>query len=373
MTGLYVHVPFCQKKCHYCNFVIALAGSHESRRAFAEALHQEIERKAGSFHETIFETLYFGGGTPSRLEPSELEWLFRELKRNFKFRPGAEITCEVNPGDVGLDKAMLLRKLGVNRVSLGAQTFHDDTLQHLNRTHLSGDIGSCFRYLRDAGIENISLDLILALPGEFWDRAKDSLEKAVALKPDHISLYELTILEKTVFGELHRQDRLNLPGEEEQFEILENARQFLKGCGYRHYELLSFAKPGFESKHNQLYWANEEYLGLGPGAFSYINGKRYRFADSYESYVSKIGAGDWSLFEEEILSEEKKLIESFLLALRLKEGAAAARFEPLLHEFKEEIESLEERGLLIRESGRVRLTEKGKFFAETVFAELSKK
>ncbi len=373
MIGLYVHIPFCQKKCHYCNFVIALAGSHDSRRAFAEALHHEIERQSAYFQETTFETLYIGGGTPSRLEPTELEWLFHELKRNFKFRPGAEITCEVNPGDVGLDKAMLLRKLGVNRVSLGAQTFHDDTLQHLNRTHLSGDIGSCFRYLRDAGIENISLDLILALPGEFWDRAKDSLEKAVALKPDHISLYELTIEEKTVFGELHRQDRLNLPSEEEQFEILENARQFLKGCGYQHYELLSFAKPGFESKHNQLYWANEEYLGLGPGAFSYINGKRYRFADSYESYVSKIQAGDWSLFEEEILSEEKKLIESFLLALRLKEGAAAARFEPLLHEFKEEIESLEERGLLIRENGRVRLTEKGKFFAETVFAELSKK
>ncbi len=373
MTGLYVHIPFCQKKCHYCNFVIALAGSHDSRRAFEEALHHEIEHNAGPMSETVFDTLYLGGGTPSRLESREIEWVFHELRRNFRIRPGAEITCEVNPGDVDLRKAMLLHKLGVNRVSLGAQSFHDDTLEKLNRTHRAGEIESCFRYLRDAGIQNISLDLMLSLPGESWGKVQVSIEKAVALKPEHFSLYELTIEEKTVFGEMNRQGRLELPDEDAQFEILENARMFLKKSGYIHYELLSFAKSGYESKHNQIYWANEDYLGLGPGAFSYIEGRRYRFADSYDSYLSKIQKGDWSLFEEEVLTEKKKLIESFLLALRLKAGASLDKFGGLLREFSDEIESLEERGLVVREEGYVRLTEKGKFFAETVFAELSKK
>lgn len=373
MTGLYVHIPFCQKKCHYCNFVITLAGSHDSRRAFQEALHREMEHYARPMSETVFDTLYLGGGTPSRLESHELEWVFHELKRHFRFQPGAEVSCEVNPGDVDLHKAMLLRKLGVNRVSLGAQSFHDDTLERLNRTHRSAEISSCFRYLRDAGISNISLDLMLSLPGEDWSRVSESLEKAAALRPEHFSLYELTIEEKTVFGAMSRQGKLELPDEESQFEMLENARVFLKESGYTQYELLSFAKPDFESRHNMIYWANQDYLGLGPAAYSYIKGRRYRLADSYESYLRKIQGDDWTAYEEEILSDEKKLIESFLLALRLKTGARMDRFAQLIVSFQEEIESLEERGLLEKEEGCIRLTEKGKFFAETVFAELSKK
>jgi oxygen-independent coproporphyrinogen-3 oxidase len=259
----------------------------------------------------------------------------------------------------------------MNRVSLGAQSFHEHTLRSLNRAHCVTDIESSFRHLREAGFENINLDLILSLPGESWSMVLASLEKAVLLKPNHISLYELTIEEKTVLGRLQQEGKLNLPSEEEQLGILSKARDFLQEAGYRHYELLNYAKPGFESRHNQLYWANEEYLGLGPGAYSYFDGRRFKNSESYEQYLDKIFRGVWTACEEEVLDAKKKETESFLLALRLTDGANTGRFHSLIEDFEDEISDLCEKGLLIREENRVRLSCKGQFFAETVFAELS--
>ena len=184
-------------------------------------------------------------------------------------------------------------------------------------------------------------------------------------------MYELTIEEKTVFGHLHHEGKLELPGDDEQFDILSRARLFLQVAGYRHYELLNYAKPGFESKHNLLYWANEEYLGLGPGAYSYFDGRRFKNSDSYEQYQEKISSNDWSPREEEMLTGKKKVIESFLLALRLTDGVEEKRFHTLLEDFKDEIDSLCEKGLLLRENSRIRLSAQGQFMAETVFTELS--
>ena len=371
MTGLYIHIPFCRKKCHYCNFVIAPVGSAMSRSSFLAALEKEAEHFATRFSDVIFETVYLGGGTPSTLELDEWEWLFHILRRNFRWKADAELTCEVNPGDADLNKAFFLKKLGINRVSLGAQSFHEETLKRINRAHHAGDIESSFRYLRDAGFKNINMDLILSLPGESWSLAQASLEKTIHLNPEHISLYELTIEEKTVFGRLAHEGKLSLLGEEEQFAVLSNARVFLQKAGYRHYELLNYAKPGFESRHNQLYWANEDYLGLGPGATSYFDGRRFRNSDSYEQYLEKISRNDWSAHEEEILDAKKKEIESFLLALRLADGASVERFHLLILNFEEEIDDLCEKGLLIKVEGRLQLSAKGQFFAETVFTELS--
>ena len=371
MTGLYVHVPFCKKKCHYCNFVIAPAGSAGSHEVYLDALEKEAAHYAPRFSGTLFETVYLGGGTPSTLRPGEFERLFHILKDRFHWKRDAELTCEMNPGDLDGDKAFFLKDLGMTRASLGAQTFHDETLKKLNRAHGAGEIESSFRHLRDAGFKNINMDLMLSLPGEPWEAVRESLEHAVALSPDHISMYELTLEEKTVFGNLHREGKLGLPGEEEQFETLSKARLFLQEAGYAHYELLNYAKPGFESRHNLLYWANEEYLGLGPGAYSYFDGRRFKNSDSYEQYQDKIGRGDWAAREEEALDEKKKDIESFLLALRLTLGADERRFHSLLLDFRDEIAALCEKGLLAREKGRVRLSVKGQFFAETVFTELS--
>lgn len=371
MTGLYIHIPFCRKKCHYCNFVIALASSDKRRGAFLEALSKEAAHYAERFSDVIFDTVYLGGGTPSTLEADELEQLFQCLHKNFRWKIDAELTCEVNPGDVDPDKALLLKKLGVNRVSLGAQSFHEETLRRLNRTHQAQDIESSFSNLRAVGFKNINLDLILSLPGEPWSAVQASLKKTMCLNPEHISLYELTVEDKTVFGRLAREGKLNGPGEEEQFAILSNARAFLKKAGYRHYELLNYAKPGFESKHNLLYWANGEYLGLGPGAYSYFDGRRFKNSESYEQYVDKIAKNNWNAHEGEWLDDKKKAIESFLLALRLTDGTDVRRFGPVIKDFEDEISDLCKKGLLVKENSRIRLSPKGQFLAETVFAELS--
>ncbi len=351
--------------------MIAPVGSSASRGLFLQALETEAKHYAERFAEVVFETVYLGGGTPSTLEAEELERLFAIIRRYFHWKENAELTCEVNPGDADLEKALLLKKLGVNRVSLGAQSFHADTLERLNRAHSAQQIEHSFRHLRDAGFKNINLDLILSLPGESWNKVRASLEKTMALGPEHISLYELTIEEKTVFGRLHQEGKLNLSNEEQQWTILSNARIFLQQAGYRHYELLNYAKTGFESRHNLLYWANQDYLGLGPGAYSYFDGRRFKNSDSQERYLDKISRNDWSADEEEVLDPKKKETESFLLALRLAEGVSMDRFYSFVEGSKEEIVGLCEKGLLIREANRLRLSPRGQFFAETVFAELS--
>ena len=336
-----------------------------------EALEKEANHISPGLEGIVFDTVYLGGGTPSVLNEAEFEMLFRMLRSRFHWKPDAEITCETNPGDIDAGKAALLKKLGVHRVSLGAQSFHDETLKRLNRAHDADAITSSFRLLREAGFTNINLDLILSLPGEGWDKAKISLEKLAALDPEHVSIYELAIEEKTFFGTLHRRGELKLPDEDEQFDILSNARCFLQDHGWRHYELLNYAKAGFESRHNLLYWANEDTVGLGPGAYSYYKGRRSRLTDSYRQYLAKTASGDWTPLEEETLSEEKKASESFVLALRAVEGAKKERFSSTIERLKDEIFDMTEKGLLKEEGGRIKLTARGQFLAETVFAELS--
>ena len=368
MTGLYVHVPFCLKKCHYCNFVITLS---KGRGEFLDSLAAEAAHAAGSFEGRDFQTLYVGGGTPSALSVPETRELFSILHKNFSLKKTEEQTWEANPLDVTEEKAACWRELGINRVSLGAQSFRDKTLEAINRDHTSNTIHRAAEILRKEGFGNLSVDLILSLPNETVEDVTFSLNEAMKLRPQHVSLYELTIEKKTVFGSWHEQGRLSRPCEEEQIKMLALARDFLKEEGFIHYELLSHAKPGFESWHNRIYWANREYLGLGPGAFSYWGGRRFRHSGSYEEYVGKIQKKDWSAREEETLDAQAKEIESFLLALRLAEGAAADRFKSLLKKMEKNLEALQEKGLLLRDRRSIRLTPKGQLFAETVFSELS--
>ncbi|MBI4432513.1 MAG: radical SAM family heme chaperone HemW [Candidatus Omnitrophica bacterium] len=365
MPGLYVHIPFCSKKCHYCNFVVTLASSQSAHEDFFQVLEREVAARAGSFAGRVFETLYIGGGTPSLVDAGGMKKLFDLLHAHFQFKSDAEVTLEANPGDVTVEKATAWRGMGINRVSLGAQTFNDATLARLNRSHDAYAIGESFGILRNAGFGNLSLDLILSLPGEGMADVEHSLRSAVALGPEHVSLYELTIEEKTKFWRDVQEGKLDLPGEDLQLEMLSFARSFLKRSGFGHYELLSYAKPGLESRHNQIYWANGEYLGLGPGAFSYENGRRTQLAASVDEYFRKIKNQDWEPVESEILSPEKKARETVLLALRLTEGADVGTVP------RRAIQKLKENGLVEETPEKIRLTAKGQLFAETVFAELS--
>ena len=371
MTGLYLHIPFCRKKCHYCNFVITSTGASSKRSGFLSVMKKEIAHHRDRFAKVFFDTLYFGGGTPSQLNEEEMADIFVTLRSAFRLREGIEITCEVNPGDVDLRRAQTLKTLGFNRISLGAQSFHDATLKRLNRSHYADEITRSFHALQDAGFKNINLDLILSLPGETLEDVKFSLERAVKIKPQHVSLYELCVEEKTVFGMQVKKGTLCLPSEETQVEMLAFARRYLKECGFEHYELLNYCRPGFGSKHNLLYWENRDYLGLGPGAFSYFDGRRFQNSETYEEYISKIGAGDWSATEEETLTAEKRETESFLLALRLTRGVRKERFSAWLSRRRPSVDALRSKGMLAEASGYVRLTPQGQFFAETVFTELS--
>jgi oxygen-independent coproporphyrinogen-3 oxidase len=369
--GLYVHIPFCARKCHYCNFVIAPAGGTQRQDDFLKALEKEASRRAPDFEEETFDTLYIGGGTPSTLGPRQTERFFGFLRRLFRFREDAEITYEINPESVDSEKALVYRRLGINRASLGAQSFDDRTLKQLNRAHGVKEIFHSFERLRNAGFDNINLDLILSLPNQTLSQVEHSLRQVIALGPEHVSIYDLTIEDKTVFGQWKKQGRLSLPPEEEQIRMLELAQPMLAQNGIVRYELLNYARPGFESRHNLLYWANEEYLGLGPGAFSYRKGKRFRYADSYQSYLTKIQENDWTHFEEETLTPQKRQIESFLLALRLAKGADLERFKSLIPKLVPTLASLEEKGLLAKKHGAICLTQRGQLLAETVFSELS--
>lgn len=371
MIGLYIHIPFCKKKCHYCNFVVTTARRASGYYEFLTALEKEMAFYRDGLSERSFDTLYLGGGTPSTFTADEMSRLFRLAHQNFKIKAGAEITCEVNPGDVDCEKADAYRRAGINRVSIGVQSFNENTLRRLNRDHGVSEIFRCFEILKKAGFQNISLDLMLSLPGETLKDVEYSLKQAVGLEPQHISLYELTIEERTVFGRQSHRGKLDLPDEALQLEMLSQARTYLKTQGYEHYELLSYARKGFESRHNLIYWANEEYLGLGPAAYSYIGGKRYRQSRAVDEYFEKVKNEDWSTIEEECLSADKKEIESFLLALRLSEGAQRRRFAGVLDQFKDSIQGLKEKGLVEEGVKNIRLTPQGQFFAETVFAELS--
>jgi len=371
VTGLYLHIPFCIKKCHYCNFVITNSGSQDKKTEFLSSLEKELDHYHDRFRNVFFETLYLGGGTPSSLSEEALKELLSLIGSHFKFKKDAERTCEVNPGDLDENKIRVLKEFGVRRISLGAQTFNEGTLKRLNRAHDVEDTLRSYDLLRQSGFQNINMDFILSLPGETLEDVKHSLGKAVKLGVEHVSLYELTIEEHTVFGDQHRKGKLGLPDEDTQMKLLSFARDFLKQNNFEHYELLNYAKPGFRSRHNLLYWANEDYLGLGPGAFSYFDGRRFRSSAGVDEYLEKMRHGDWTPHEEEVLTPEKKEIESLLLALRLSEGAAIKKFQPVLQKLKGSVNKLERQGLLVQDPQSLRLSPRGQFLAETVFSELS--
>lgn len=371
MTGLYLHIPFCIKKCHYCNFVISTSRSEDKETQFLSCLEKEMAHHGDRFQNISFETLYLGGGTPSSLSEKALQKLLSLIVSHFKFKKGAEMTCEVNPGDLDEKKIRVLKEFGVRRISLGAQTFNDETLKRLNRAHGAEDTLRSFDLLRKSGFQNINMDFILSLPGETIEDMKHSLGKAVKLGVEHVSLYELTIEEHTVFGDQHRKGKLGLPDEDTQMKLLSFARDFLEQNNFEHYELLNYAKPGFRSRHNMLYWANEDYLGLGPGAFSYFDGRRFRSSAGVDEYLEKMRHGDWTPHEEETLTPEKKEIESLLLALRLSEGATVKKFRTILQKLKNSVSQLERQGLLVQDPRSLRLSPRGQFLAETVFSELS--
>ncbi len=373
MRGLYIHIPFCETRCHYCNFVTTAAPSPDLRERFFKALFAEIQQAHRSYGRLTFDTLYLGGGTPSSLSVPEIERLVEEIHASFEFKKGYEFTCEFNPGDGEEVKLKALREIGVNRISLGCQSFRDELLQRLGRRHTARDITDTVARIRKEGISNISFDLMLRLPGQTVLDFRDSVQKCVELDASQVSLYDLEVHEGTPFGKFQKEAKLDLPGEEDHARMYESAIEMLTNANYEHYEISNFAKPGLASRHNLIYWYNQEYLGLGPGAFTYLGGTRSQLAPDLARYLEKYEAGDWKNDLEDKLSEEEKETETLVTGLRLREGVRPALFPKIRGALKDRLETLCGEGLMERSGENVRLTARGKFLSEDVFSFLIQK
>lgn len=371
--GIYVHVPFCVRKCYYCDFN-SYALDRAAVRAFLRAIDAEIALYERSLGSLSFDTLYIGGGTPTCLSGRDLSQLVRRITGAFSFREGAEITCEANPGSSNAEKFAALREAGVNRLSLGVQSFDDALLQRLGRDHSAQDVRESVLAAREAGFENLSLDLMFALPGQSQAEWEATLEAALELAPEHLSCYSLIVEEGTPFGERYAVGELSLPGEESERAMFDTAIDTLVAAGFVHYEISNFAMPGRRSRHNQLYWRIEPYLGLGPGAHGYWDGVRYANVRLPGEYGALLESGERPIESERAIPLEEEIEDALIFGLRLLDGVERERFRArfgldVLEAYPDVIERLAAKGLLDVTEEAVKLTQAALPIANQVFVE----
>ena len=364
-TSAYVHIPFCTQICYYCDFSKVFI-KNQPVDSYLEHLLEEFR----SYDIQKLRTLYIGGGTPTALSAPQLEVLLDGLTKNLDLSVLEELTIEANPGDLDADKIAVLKQSPVNRVSLGVQTFDDKMLKKIGRSHLEKDIYENIDRLKLAGFDNISIDLIYALPGQTMAQVKDNVAKAISLDIPHMSLYSLILENHTVFMNRMRRGKLPLPKEELEAEMFEYIIAELEQAGFEHYEISNFSKPGFESRHNLMYWDNAEYYGIGAGASGYVNGVRYKNHGPIRHYLNAVEAGNARITEEH-LSQREQMEEEMFLGLRKKSGVSMARFEEKFGRsfdglYGEIIRDLVQQGLMQIDGDRVRMTKRGLFLGDTV-------
>lgn len=364
-TSAYVHIPFCTQICYYCDFSKVFI-KNQPVDSYLEHLLEEFQ----SYDIQRLRTLYIGGGTPTALSAPQLEVLLQGLTKNMDLSALEELTIEANPGDLDEDKIAVLKNSPVNRVSLGVQTFDDKMLKKIGRSHLEKDIYENIDRLKLAGFDNISIDLIYALPGQTMEQVKENVAKAIGLNIPHMSLYSLILENHTVFMNRMRRGKLPLPKEELEAEMFEYIITELNRAGFEHYEISNFSKLGFESRHNLMYWDNAEYYGIGAGASGYVNGVRYKNHGPIRHYLSAVEEGNARITEEH-LSQKEQMEEEMFLGLRKKSGVSMARFEKKFGRsfdelYGEVVRDLVQQGLMQIEGDCVRMTKRGLFLGDTV-------
>ena len=359
ITHLYVHIPFCARICPYCAFYKDLLDRSQTAR-FCEALLRDLDKQCAAF-DISPKTIYFGGGTPTALTTSQLEFLLERFHQRLDLSTLEEWTIEANPGSVSARKAALLGKLKVNRISLGVQSWDDGFLKILGREHNSSQAERSFRTLRDAGFRNINIDLMFGLPGQSTEQWIATLEKTIALQPEHISAYCLTYEEDTEF--FLRQSRGELKANPDwDASLFEMTMSILEDFGYEQYEISNYARPSFSSVHNRAYWSGSDYLGIGPSAFSTTGMTRWQNIPDFRRYAEAVLAGESAIGSVEHLTPEMKRAEKIALSLRTDDGAPA----PLLESFPNETREFLRLGLLQKASGNFVLTRAGKALADSV-------
>jgi oxygen-independent coproporphyrinogen-3 oxidase len=342
--------------------------------SYISALYQEITAYSQKLKKSNIKTIYLGGGTPTILSGVQIYNILEFCKDKFTIDKNAEITIEANPATVDGEKIKLLIESGINRLSLGAQSFNNIFLKKLGRIHNTQDIIDSYSLAREIGFSNINIDIMFALPDQTTEDLQDTLKKAVSLKPDHLSLYNLTIKQGTEYYKEYKRGKLKLPTEDEEFDMYNWAINFLEENGFEHYEIANFARHYKRSMHNLIYWQNKPYLGIGAGAYSFIRGYRYMNYENPARYIKEIMSGKLPVDNGEKLSLRKRRIETIILGLRTKDGVGYKKFKTrfgvnLNDIFPEQIKKLVNLGLLQKDNYRIKLTKKGVFLANTVFRE----
>lgn len=364
-TSAYVHIPFCTQICYYCDFSKVFI-KNQPVDSYLEHLIEEYH----SYDIKKLRTLYIGGGTPTALSAPQLAFLLEKLTDKLDLSYLEELTIEANPGDLDEEKIAVLKDSPVNRVSLGVQTFNDRMLKQIGRSHLEKDIYENIANLKKAGFDNISIDLIYALPKQTMEDVKTNVAKAIALDIPHMSLYSLILENHTVFMNRMRRGKLPLPKEDLEAEMFDYIIAELEKAGFEHYEISNFSKPGFESRHNLMYWDNAEYYGIGAGASGYVDGVRYKNHGPIRHYLQAVEAGN-ARVQEEMLTLKEKMEEEMFLGLRKKSGVSKKRFEEKFGlsfeaQYGAVVSELTEQGLLVPDRDIVRMTKQGLFLGDTV-------
>lgn len=335
--AVYIHIPFCEKKCYYCDFTSFPEKTDEISQ-YIEYLIKELSLYKDKIDkEYTISSIFIGGGTPSSIDENYIEQILNYVFKNFNTKENIEVSIEVNPGSVTVEKASKYKAIGINRVSIGLQSLNDSLLKSIGRIHNAADFYNSYEILKDTGFENINIDLMFALPDQSLEDLLLTLEQVVKLDVSHISLYSLILEEGTQFYKLHEKGKLNMPSEEEDREMYHKSVQFLKSKGYDHYEISNFSKPNFKCKQNMTYWKVNPYIGVGINSHSNLENKRFSNVSDFKNYYYKLDRNEFPLYEIEDIDKEMEIGEYIILGLRLIEGINKDEFK---RRFNKDIEDL---------------------------------
>jgi oxygen-independent coproporphyrinogen-3 oxidase len=380
MAGIYIHIPFCKSKCAYCNF-FSLA-SESKINDYVEALKKEIVLRKNYLGGEIVKTIYFGGGTPSLLSVKNIEEILELLNKNYEIISSPEITLEINPDTIDREKMFSLKQIGVNRMSVGIQSFDDEDLRYLGRRHDSRHAMQVLEDIKQTDFEKITLDLIYGMPTLTEEKWNKNLDIFFSTGITHLSAYALTVEPKTILGQRIEKGELQSVSEEDTIRHYNILVDRTKENGFEHYEISNFAKEGFRSQHNSIYWRDEKYLGLGPSAHSYDGISRQWNISNLTKYIQLVGDAETQrrrdaelFYEKEILSTEDKFNEYVMTSLRTSWGCDIEKIErdygkSYAHHFLKNIKKYLENGEMLKENNTYFLSEEGKLFADGIAADL---
>lgn len=374
-AGIYIHVPFCVRKCSYCDFYSRPLPDKDDLERYTSKLLREIEQQAGQWANRCFSTVFFGGGTPSLLEPEQIHRILQGLRQHLSLLPQAEVSLEANPATLDASRLQALKSAGLNRISLGVQSFRDEELKILGRIHSVREARQAVEDIVASGFDNFNLDLIYAIPGQNLDDWQYNLQSAVNCQPRHISAY---LLQLEPFVPLARQisaGRYAETGEDLQADMYDATVDTLIGQGFHHYEISNFAKPGSECRHNLIYWQAGEYLGLGTGAVSFRDGQRWKNRETVSGLPDESDSGMIDIEILESMNQHDRFVDAVILGLRLTQGISRQQFiERFGIDFAQEYHAILEKfrrdGLLIMEQDRLYLSRRGYFLSNQLMAEL---